>query len=104
MLLVFAFSITPKKLLHDLVANHKDVKIQTTKTGNDLPQLSKAGFHCQCDQLVVQTPFLYKAVTFSLVLPVKAVSRQARPATPIYYPSHSVSFLRGPPVLSAAGC
>jgi len=60
-LLLFAFclGITPKKTLHDWFANHKD----TTSSApvSKTQQLSKAGFNCNCENLVAESHF----VTFS---------------------------------------
>jgi hypothetical protein len=55
MLAVFAFSITPKIILHHFVANHKDTPFASNfeKTA----QLTKAGFNCNCDNQVVESPF-----------------------------------------------
>jgi hypothetical protein len=54
-LLLFSFCVTPKRFLHDLLANHKD----TERTTNaPLQQIFAAGFHCHCDELVVMAPFL----------------------------------------------
>jgi hypothetical protein len=54
-LLLFSFCLTPKRVLHDLLANHRDAQ-----TSSLLPveQLAASGFHCQIDDLVVVAPFL----------------------------------------------
>jgi hypothetical protein len=54
-LLLFSLCITPKRILHDLLANHKDVQ-----TAANLPfqQFATSGFHCHVDDLVVVEPFL----------------------------------------------
>lgn len=55
MLLIFMFSITPKKYLHDLVADHTDfygVSLKGKVT------LSQSGFNCHTEDLVVSTPFI----------------------------------------------
>jgi len=54
-LLLFSFCVTPKRFLHDLLANHRD-----TERAGDQPaqQVFAAGFHCHCDDLVVMAPFL----------------------------------------------
>ncbi|MFI5193047.1 MAG: hypothetical protein ACHQD7_03285 [Chitinophagales bacterium] len=54
-LLLFSFCVTPKRFLHDLLANHRD----TERTANQpAQQVFAAGFHCHCDDLVVVAPFL----------------------------------------------
>lgn len=55
MLLLFAFSITPKKTIHDLLASHKDKIFQTSDS--DLLKINKASFHCKCDNIVAESPF-----------------------------------------------
>src|SRR5258706_15372699 len=62
LLLVFAFSITPKKFLHDAIANHED-KVVLISPG-DTPQFSNTGFICKCDNLVAESPFTDESVYF----------------------------------------
>jgi hypothetical protein len=54
-LLLFSFCVTPKRFLHDLLANHRDVQ-----ASHSLPveQIAASGFHCHIDDLVVVAPFL----------------------------------------------
>jgi hypothetical protein len=54
-LLVFFFSATPKKFLHDLVADHQDFYAALP---GDNPGISNSGFNCHIHDLVVSTPFL----------------------------------------------
>jgi hypothetical protein len=56
LLLVFVLGITPKKTLHNWFANHTDStsKIPESK----IPQISKGGFNCQCDDLVAESHFI----------------------------------------------
>jgi hypothetical protein len=54
-LLLFSFCITPKRFLHDLLANHRD--LQTAKY-QPVGQITASGFQCHIDELVVMTPFL----------------------------------------------
>jgi len=55
LLIIFAFSITPKKALHDWLANHTD-KTSTPLLGHGAV-ISTAGFNCDCDNLVAESPF-----------------------------------------------
>ena len=58
MLIVFVFSITSQKTIHDIVAKHSDkVKCDVHK---NLPieQVENASIHCSHDNLVVASPFL----------------------------------------------
>ncbi len=53
---VFALSITPTKVLHSFFADHTDASIKKTYNSKT-PGLSVAGFNCQCNNLVVESPF-----------------------------------------------
>jgi hypothetical protein len=54
-LLLFSFCVTPKRFLHDFLANHRDIQ-----TSSSLPveQITPSGYHCHIDDLVVVAPFL----------------------------------------------
>jgi hypothetical protein len=94
LLLVFTLGITPKKTLHTWFANHTDStsKIPESKT----PQLSNAGFNCNCDDLVAESHFL----TFSTFAVVNLPSVHSFISVFIL-PFQSLSLfhnnLRGPP-------
>lgn len=54
-LLLFTLSITPKKYLHDCIADHIDYcSINLT----DDPTVSQADFDCDCEDIVVSSPFI----------------------------------------------
>lgn len=98
MLVVFAFSITSQKTIHDLVAKHTDkVRCDVHK---DLPidQVENSTIHCAHDNLVVASPFADFSFEINLVNPIIAVVRN----TPIlaFHFSEPNTFLdsRGPPV------
>lgn len=55
MLLLCTFSITPKKYLHDWIADHRDFY---SFNSGDQATFSQAGFHCPCEDLVVSVPFI----------------------------------------------
>ena len=67
MLVLFAFSVTPKLLLHNLVANHKDTPIKCS--ANNSAQFNVAGFNCGCDNLVVEFPFVDAHVATEIIAP-----------------------------------
>jgi hypothetical protein len=52
---LFTFCVTPKRFLHDLLANHKDAQ---TSASLPIEQIASSGFHCHIDDLVVVAPFL----------------------------------------------
>jgi hypothetical protein len=96
LLLVFAFSITPKKYLHDLVADHED--FYSCYSGDETT-VSTAGFNCHCDDLVVSTPFV-KTVFESALSP--APVHKAFPSSTyhfFFYSTSSAKDSRGPPSL-----
>ncbi len=55
MLIVFAFSITPTILLHDLLANHTDTVRK--QADSDREQVGKKLYYCYCDNIVAESPF-----------------------------------------------
>ena len=65
LLLVFAFSATPKKLLHDLFADHTD---SYAFSASGLV-VSKDGFNCDTQDEVVSTPFLSISPSSQLLSP-----------------------------------
>jgi hypothetical protein len=95
---LFAFAITPKLTLHNLVANHKDGRTKTSLPDASTTQLSKASFNCQCDNPVTESPFLAdsqtpdssKPVFFQDILNIYTVSQ--------YSAVHFCFGLRGPPL------
>jgi hypothetical protein len=95
LLLVFTFSIAPKKFLHDAIANHKDKTALVSATGE--AQLSTTGFICKCDNLVAESPFTNDIAYFDFA-PVQIFSVQ-KDATLYHYYSSTYFFfgLRGPP-------
>src|SRR5450432_1893755 len=68
LLFVFTIGITPKQTLHDWFANHKDST--STIPGGKTPQLTKAGFNCDQNDLVAESHF----ITFSSLVVVNIPS------------------------------
>jgi hypothetical protein len=58
MLVVFAFSITPQKSIHDLVAKHIDPKSCSVHKDLPIEQIENAELHCTFDFQVATTPFV----------------------------------------------
>lgn len=100
LLLVFTFSIAPKKFLHDAIANHKD-KTAVVSQG-DSPQLSHTGFICKCDNLVAESPFTDEVLHFDFT-PLQVFSVTSS-STLYHFHSSPVFFfeLRGPPAKDGA--
>ena len=97
MLVVFAFSITPQKSIHDLVSKHIDPNSCSVHKNLPIEQVETAALHCTFDFQVATTPFVdydFSIVVKSLVL------AQARNTFFIAAPTaqHTiVSDSRGPP-------
>ena len=97
MLVVFAFSITPQKSIHDLVSKHIDPNSCSVHKDLPIEQVETAALHCTFDFQVATTPFVdydFSIVVKSLVL------AQARNTFFIAAPiaQHAiVSDSRGPP-------
>ena len=96
-LLVFVFllGITPKKTLHTWFANHKDCtsSIPDGKT----QQLTKAGFTCNCNDLVAESHF----INFGsyVVINIPSAYFFANSLTPTLFSSSFFhTDLRGPPL------
>jgi hypothetical protein len=97
LLVIFAFSATPKLFLHNLIANHKD---GSSSGGSKMQQFSVASFHCDCENLVVQVPYLDNPVhsqgPFSKIFQRFQIKKE-KPAYPIHY---FIFGFRGPPTMS----
>lgn len=95
LLVLFAFSTMPKKLLHDWIVNHKDGVVVKKSAGAD--EISKAGFNCNIQNLVAESPFTSDSasITFDVPLVYNPVagsfSSQVHSAAVFFYS------LRGPP-------
>src|SRR6202163_4806287 len=93
-LMLFSFCVTPKRFLHDLLANHKDAQSSATQP---FQQIAASGFHCHVDDLVVVAPFLPDIQTSDRVLLSSALLSFSEPLSAIIisYLSHTDS--RGSP-------
>lgn len=94
MLLVFAFSVTPKLFLHDMFAGHIDYV--PVKKSNAPYQANPTGLNCEKDGVVATSPFVadepvihfYTFIPFS---PYTSPGVGLPSFNKIFYP------LRGPP-------
>lgn len=99
MLVVFAFSITPQKSIHDLVAKHLDpTKCEVHK---DLPieQIEKSELHCTFDFQVATTPFVDYDFSIALHPPVLAPVRNVCDIVAAITQPIFVLDSRGPPAV-----
>lgn len=94
LLALFTFSVTPKRFLHDAIADHKDAWPVALK-GYDAVQKSEP--HCYCDSLVAESPFVGNTPMYNLAaLPVAASVYITRYTT--YFPIViGIKQSRGPP-------
>ena len=97
MLIVFAFSITPRKYLHDIVANHKDSFFVSGDDG--ALALHKAAVNCHTDSIVAESPFANDAVEINISTPVIFSEKQPAIIVSCITAASLFSRLRGPPSL-----
>lgn len=97
MLVVFAFSITPQKTIHDFVAPHKDPTKCDVHIKAPIEQVEKSQLHCTFDFQVATTPFVN--YNFSIDIPTQIVASTQNNS---YKETQNHTFLlskdsRGPP-------
>jgi len=99
MLVVFAFSITPQKSIHDLVAKHIDPNSCSVHKDLPIEQIEKAELHCTFDFQVATTPFVY--YDFSIILQPPLVAQTRNVIFVIAPIAHLaiISDSRGPPTI-----
>ena len=94
LLLTFTLSVTPKILLHSLVAHHTDTHFHI---GGQTDQVTKAGYHCDCESQVVVLPYLDWSPFIPTDLPECFISAPIRTEDQIYPAGHFIFGFRGPP-------
>jgi hypothetical protein len=99
MLVVFAFSITPQKSIHDIVAKHIDPTSCSVHKDLPIEQIEKTELHCTFDFQVATTPFV--DYDFSIVIPAPTVAkaRNAHFVANAISQYAIVSDSRGPPAI-----
>lgn len=100
MLVLFAFSITPKKILHDLVATHTDSQsINFYGYGSPKARIHQAVIHCNCEQLIVESVFLPTVAKYEIsALSVRNFFHQTQYSF-VFKTISGYSGLRGPPAV-----
>jgi hypothetical protein len=93
-LLLFSFCVTPKRFLHDLLANHRDAQ---TIFCISQEQVMAKGFHCHIDDLVVIAPFLPGIQATEPVIPRTGTVYFSEPSYSIVLADLSKVGNRGPP-------
>ena len=97
MLVLFAFSITPKKLLHDVVAGHRDTKCTLDHSHDANGQLTNAGYNCQTDNLVIESPFENSSSLIETFVAVIYAQQNEVSKNNFFSLKHFTVALRGPP-------
>ncbi|MEO6289464.1 MAG: hypothetical protein ABIO76_06065 [Ginsengibacter sp.] len=99
LMVVFALSITPTKVLHSFFADHTDASLNKTYSSKN-PGLSVAGFNCQCNNLVVESPFTIQYfVAATDIFEIYDFNKQAF-APDFNCADHFFFELRGPPSIA----
>ncbi|MGN6435262.1 MAG: hypothetical protein ACTHMM_01965 [Agriterribacter sp.] len=96
-MLVLAFSITPKKFLHDLVADHTDDITVAVNDGHD--HIDHHGFNCNCDNLVATSPFTAHTDRIQFSSPTFFGAHISIRAWHTQSITHSFFALRAPPAI-----
>jgi hypothetical protein len=97
MLVLFAFSGTPKKFIHDLVVSHKDTR---SKYASDArTSVQRSFFNCHIEDLVVESPFIEETAPTLSPAQVVFIDTYAQPTTRLYAIFPVSTSLRGPPAL-----
>jgi len=97
MLIIFTISISPKRYLHDIFANHNDTISLAVNDGK--LQLSEAGYNCDCNNLVATSPFMDEAVNIVVICPTIYPAFFVAFSNPLHSTSYSFTELRGPPAV-----
>ncbi len=96
-LLLFAFSITPRLTLHNIVANHKEGRTDKILHNSSQDQLSKTTINCLCDNLVAESPFVGDAINDSHTVLSLFHTHQVRLVSFHEFSAQFSYSLRGPP-------
>ena len=99
MLVVFAFSITPQKNIHDFVAKHVDPTSCSVHVNLPIEQVEHATIHCSYDQLVATSPFIQYSFELYLITPTTQTVKNETIVS--FIPIRSISHFdsRGPPII-----
>ena len=99
MLVVFAFSITSQKTIHDLVAKHSDQEKCNIHKSLPIEQVEKSTIHCSHYNLVVASAFTDFSFEIILIHPIIAIVRNT-PLVAFNFLEQNTSLdSRGPPAI-----
>ena len=99
MLVVFAFSITPQKSIHDLVAKHMDPTSCSVHKDLPIEQIENSALHCSFDFQVATTPFVEFDFSIEIATPIIAQPRNAEFDSKTISQHAIISDSRGPPAI-----
>jgi hypothetical protein len=94
---VFAFSITPQKSIHDLVAKHMDPTSCSVHKDLPIEQIENSALHCSFDFQVATTPFVDYDFSIEIATPTIANARNTNYAAATIDQYAIVADSRGPP-------
>ncbi|MBS1661079.1 MAG: hypothetical protein JST68_08515 [Bacteroidetes bacterium] len=98
LLVLFTFSATPRKFLHDWFANHKDIPGKFTQDSHT--RVQQTTYNCQTQDQVVESPFISGPTPILLQAPLTACIRYAESEIRIQTRFFVFLSLRGPPALA----
>jgi hypothetical protein len=84
--------------LHDLIADHKDAPFASSTTAQQLS--SNSGFRCNCDDLVVESPFISDFTPIEIAPSSGYAAHVASHNDDFKFLHHFYFELRGPPSFS----
>ena len=99
LIIVFALSITPVAILHNLSANHKDISFTDKNQPGD--QYAKAGINCKVTDFVAEAQFFKAIALFNISAQKRFIGINSLYASAFYSRSLLYATLRGPPVTAA---
>jgi hypothetical protein len=97
MLVLFAFSGTPKKFIHDLVVPHKDTRSRFAPDAHTSVQ--RSFFNCHIEDLVVESPFIEETAPTLSPAQVVFTDTYAQLTTRLYAIVSVSTSPRGPPAI-----
>lgn len=96
-LLVFILAATPKRFLHSIFADHKDV-VSVKVNNKNHTTFSNQSYHCQIDNLVIELPF-FNSIIFLLPTLIQHIAQFKEHYIYISVDNNRIEdSLRGPPI------
>lgn len=92
---IFAFSITPVIVLHNLFADHSDIVINHNHIKSN--EVAKAGINCHIESFVAERNFIASYTPLHLSYPANYSEFFSRYVLAFYSQHHFFAELRGPP-------